>query len=177
LIPNCRRAARRQHEGRRSGVATATSTRRPRYSFRLYLLCASDGDPDRLRVRLASVLPATLLTGTGVGLSFAAFGSAAVAELPRNRFATGGAISNAFRQIGGALGISALFAVIGGASAADATGRYELAWALMALAGGASGLIGLALGRVRAPHVGEEPLSESATKIASRRALAAEERG
>jgi nitrate/nitrite transporter NarK len=33
-------------------------------------------------------LPATLLTGTGVGLSFAAFGSAAVAELPRSRYAT-----------------------------------------------------------------------------------------
>ena len=45
-------------------------------------------------------LPATILTGIGVGLSFASFGSAAVAELPRDRFATGGAINNTFRQIG-----------------------------------------------------------------------------
>jgi hypothetical protein len=55
---------------------------------------------------LTEFLPATLLTGAGVGLSFAAFGSAAVAELPRSRYATGGAIANCFRQIGAALGIS-----------------------------------------------------------------------
>jgi 3-oxoacyl-[acyl-carrier-protein] synthase II len=34
---------------------------------------------------------------TAMGLSFAAFGSAAVARLPRERFATGGAISNCLR--------------------------------------------------------------------------------
>jgi EmrB/QacA subfamily drug resistance transporter len=122
----------------------------------------------------ADFLPATLLTGIGVGLSFAAFGSAAVAELPRNRFATGGAISNTFRQIGGALGISTLIAVLGASSAADATGRYELAWALMALTGAGAGLIGLALGRVRARHVGEETVVEH-REATPGRALAAEE--
>ena len=58
-------------------------------------------------------LPATLLTGTGVGLSFAAWGSAAVAELPPSRFATGSAISATSRQIGAVLGIAVLVAVIG----------------------------------------------------------------
>src|SRR6185295_18135854 len=43
-------------------------------------------------------LPATLLTGTGVGLSFAGFSLAAVMELPPARFATGSAIANCFRQ-------------------------------------------------------------------------------
>jgi EmrB/QacA subfamily drug resistance transporter len=95
-------------------------------------------------------LPATLLTGMGVGLSFAAFGSAAVAELPRNRYATGGAISNCFRQIGAALGISALFVVLGTQSAVDALPDYQRAWALMALTGAIAGVTGLALGRVRA---------------------------
>jgi EmrB/QacA subfamily drug resistance transporter len=100
-------------------------------------------------------LPATLLTGTGVGLSFAAFGSAAVAELPRNRYATGGAISNCFRQIGAALGISALLVVLGTQSATDSLSDYQRAWALMALTGALAGLTGLALGRVRPRYAGE----------------------
>src|SRR3954466_13485874 len=45
-------------------------------------------------------LPATILTGLGVGLSFAGWSSAAVAELAPARFATGSAISACFRQIG-----------------------------------------------------------------------------
>jgi EmrB/QacA subfamily drug resistance transporter len=109
-------------------------------------------------------LPATLLTGTGVGLSFAAFGSAAVAELPRSRYATGGAIANCFRQIGAALGISALIVVLGTLSATDPTADFERAWALMALTGAVAGLIGVALGRVRARYAGEQSpgASESA---------------
>jgi EmrB/QacA subfamily drug resistance transporter len=110
---------------------------------------------DAERSYAAGFLPATLLTGTGVGLSFAAFGSAAVAELPRTRFATGGAINNTFRQIGAALGISALIAVLGTSAGPDAPEDYHLAWALMAVTGGVAGLTGLALGRVRARHVGE----------------------
>jgi EmrB/QacA subfamily drug resistance transporter len=105
------------------------------------------------RAYASEFLPATLLTGVGVGLSFAAFGSAAVAELPRARFATGGAINNTFRQIGGALGISALIAVLGVSE--NVLGRYELAWSLMAVTGAVAAGTALALGRVRARHVGE----------------------
>jgi EmrB/QacA subfamily drug resistance transporter len=99
-------------------------------------------------------LPATILTGIGVGLSFAAFGSAAVAELPRDRFATGGAINNTFRQIGAALGISTLIAVLGPAAGVDIS-HFHRAWGLMAITGAVSGLTGLFLGRVRARNVGE----------------------
>jgi EmrB/QacA subfamily drug resistance transporter len=101
-------------------------------------------------------LPATLLTGVGVGLSFAAFGSAAVAELPRTRFATGSAISTCFRQIGAVLGISGLVALLGAPSSASVLHLYHRAWALMALTGALAGLTGLALGRVRARHVEKE---------------------
>ena len=101
----------------------------------------------------SAFLPATILTGIGVGLSFAAFGSAAVAELPRDRFATGGAINNTFRQIGAALGISTLIAVLGPAAGVDIS-HFHRAWALMAITGAVSGLTGLFLGRVRARNVG-----------------------
>lgn len=69
-------------------------------------------------------LPAVLLTGAGVGLSFAGFGSAAVAELPRSRYATGSAISSTFRQLGAVLGISGLIAVLGSPGSVDALASF-----------------------------------------------------
>ncbi len=95
-------------------------------------------------------LPATLMTGAGVGLSFAAWGSAAVAELPPSRFATGSAISATSRQIGAVLGIAVLVAVVGTPSAEDAVSTFHTAWELMAIPTAAAGLTALALGRVRA---------------------------
>jgi EmrB/QacA subfamily drug resistance transporter len=95
-------------------------------------------------------LPATLLTGTGVGLSFAAWGSAAVAELPHSRFATGSAISSTSRQIGAVLGIAVLVAVLGTPRPEDAVSTFHTAWVLMAIPAATAGLLALALGRVRA---------------------------
>jgi EmrB/QacA subfamily drug resistance transporter len=102
----------------------------------------------------AEFVPATLLTGIGVGLSFSAFNSAAVAELPRTRYATGGAIANCFRQIGAVLGISTLIVVVGTPSPGNALHLFHRAWAPMVITGAVAGLTGLALGRVRARHVG-----------------------
>jgi EmrB/QacA subfamily drug resistance transporter len=95
-------------------------------------------------------LPATLLTGAGVGLSFAAWGSAAVAELPPSRFATGSAISSTSRQIGAVLGIAILVAVLGTPSPEDALSTFHTAWMLMAIPTATAGLLALGLGRVRA---------------------------
>jgi EmrB/QacA subfamily drug resistance transporter len=99
---------------------------------------------------VSEFLPATLLTGAGVGLSFAAWGSAAVAELPPSRFATGSAISATSRQIGAVLGIAVLVAVIGTPSPEHAVSTFHTAWELMAIPSAAAGLMALALGRVRA---------------------------
>ncbi len=102
-------------------------------------------------------LPAVLLTGAGVGLSFAAFGSAAVAELPRSRYATGSAVSSTFRQLGAVLGVSGLIAVLGTPGAADAVAAFHRVWALVALTGALAAGTALALGRVRARNVDEPP--------------------
>ena len=95
-------------------------------------------------------LPWTIFTGAGVGLSFAAWGSAAVAELPPSRFATGSAISSTSRQIGAVLGIAILVAVLGAPGPEDAVATFHTAWELMALPAATAGLLALALGRVRA---------------------------
>ena len=113
-------------------------------------------------------LPANLLTGIGVGLTFSAFGSAAVAELPRNRYATGGAINNCIRQIGAVLGISTLIVLLGTPTAANALHLFHRAWALIALTGAIAAVTGLALGRVRARYVAEEPMASAAVVVPAR---------
>jgi EmrB/QacA subfamily drug resistance transporter len=90
----------------------------------------------------------TILTGMGVGLSFAAWGSAAVAELPPARFATGSAVLACLRQIGAVLGIAVLVAVL--EAAPPGVDGFTDAWTLMAATAGLVALLALALGRVRA---------------------------
>jgi EmrB/QacA subfamily drug resistance transporter len=91
----------------------------------------------------------TLLTGVGVGLSFAAWGSAAVAELPAARFATGSAVLSCVRQIGAVLGIAGLVAVLAAAPAGDPLAGFTEAYTLMVIAALAAAGLSLALGRVR----------------------------
>jgi EmrB/QacA subfamily drug resistance transporter len=98
----------------------------------------------------SEILPWQILTGTGVGLSFAAWGSAAVAELPPSRFSTGSAISSTSRQIGAVLGIAILVAVLGTPRPEDAVATFHTAWSLMALTSAAAAVTAVGLGRVRA---------------------------
>jgi EmrB/QacA subfamily drug resistance transporter len=93
-------------------------------------------------------LPGIVLAGAGVGLVLPAFGSAAVAELPPSRFATGIAINSCFRQIGAVVGIAGLVAVLR-STELPLDGAHK-AWTLVALTGLASAIAGVALGRVRA---------------------------
>ena len=93
---------------------------------------------------LTHYLPGMILTGTGVGLSFAGFSSAAVAELPPARFATGSAIASCFRQLGAVLGIAALIAVLG---ATPTLADFQTGWTLMAATGTTSALVALTLSR------------------------------
>jgi len=97
--------------------------------------------------------PAAVLGGAGVGLALPAFGSAAVAELPRARFATGVAVAACFRQVGAGVGIAVLVAVLGTPPTDDPLGAFHRCWAVVAAAGFASAIISLALGRVHARHV------------------------
>ncbi|HEX3462097.1 MAG TPA: DHA2 family efflux MFS transporter permease subunit [Acidimicrobiales bacterium] len=108
-----------------------------------------------LRVGLAPAylsewLPATLITGLGIGLTFPVLSAAAVSSLHAERFAVGSAVNQTARQIGGAFGVAILVVILGtpGTRAAALTGFQHL-WlyaALMALASG--GLCALLKGRV-----------------------------
>jgi len=58
-------------------------------------------------------LPGSTLTGIGIGLAFPTLGSAAVRDVPGDRFATAGAVNAAFRQVGAVLGTAILVAIVG----------------------------------------------------------------
>jgi MFS family permease len=58
-------------------------------------------------------LPATLVTGLGIGLTFPVLGAAAVASLEATRFAVGSAVNQTARQVGGAMGVAILVAILG----------------------------------------------------------------
>jgi EmrB/QacA subfamily drug resistance transporter len=112
------------------------------------LLYAARGDasPDWV----TEFLPGALIGGAGVGLTFAALGSAAVAELPAARFATGSAVSVCGRQIGAVLGISGLVALLARLDPTDALPAFREAWLLVAAAGGVAALIATLLPRTYA---------------------------
>ncbi|TQF69030.1 MFS transporter [Rhodococcus spelaei] len=79
------------------------------------------------------MLPGWLVAGMGVGLALPTILSAATAELPADRSATGSAIVNMTRQIGTVLGVSLLVAVLAqGRAAGDEVAAFQHAWWLIA---------------------------------------------
>jgi EmrB/QacA subfamily drug resistance transporter len=97
----------------------------------------------------SEMLPGLLLTGAGVGLTIPTLSSAAAASLPPQRFATGIAVLTMSRQIGSAVGVAILIAILGASSSANALDVFDNAWTFMAIAAGGAFLAYLALGRVR----------------------------
>jgi EmrB/QacA subfamily drug resistance transporter len=81
---------------------------------------------------LGAYLPGSLLGGAGVGLMLPSLGGAATAPLPPERFATGTALYAMCRQIGLALGVACLVAILGTASGAGAVHAFHHAWIFMA---------------------------------------------
>ncbi|MGD0378468.1 MAG: DHA2 family efflux MFS transporter permease subunit [Acidimicrobiales bacterium] len=62
---------------------------------------------------LARWLPATLITGLGIGLTFPVLSAAAVSSLHPERFAVGSAVNQTARQVGGAIGVALLVVILG----------------------------------------------------------------
>jgi len=58
-------------------------------------------------------LPASLLVGIGIGLTFPVLGAAAVSDVPSPRFAVASAVNQTARQVGGALGVALLVVILG----------------------------------------------------------------
>jgi EmrB/QacA subfamily drug resistance transporter len=114
------------------------------------------------RAYLADYLPGLLMGGIGVGLTIPSISSAAAASLPPARFATGSAVVGMARQIGAALGVAILIAVIGTPSPAEVLDVFDRAWTLMAIAAVATAVAFAAMGRVRVSAPVHVPAVEAA---------------
>ena len=97
-----------------------------------------------------------LLTGAGVGLTLPTMMATAAGSLPPHSFATGSAVVNMIRQIGLAVGVAILVAVLGSpATPAQRLSAFERGWwvaAAIALAG-----VAPALFLLRRRRVSQEP--------------------
>ncbi|HLJ03237.1 MAG TPA: MFS transporter [Solirubrobacteraceae bacterium] len=106
---------------------------------------------------VGEMLGGMLLTGIGVGLTLPTFMATGAAALPAHSFATGSAAMNMLRQIGLAIGVAILIAVLGSPASRAATLHvYQRAsWivAALALASGIIGAVLLAPGRRAVPMV------------------------
>ena len=97
-------------------------------------------------------LPATLITGLGIGLTFPVLSAAAVSSLHHQRFAVGSAVNQTARQIGGAFGVAVLVVILGTPhSEAAALTTFRHLWLYAASMALASGLLCTLLKRRVAP--------------------------
>jgi len=113
----------------------------------------------------ADMLPGIVLTGIGVSLTFPILAGAAVSGLPPERSATGSALFNMARQIGGVIGVAILVAILG--EGAPGLPQFRAAWAFMAAASLAAGAAALLVPRVGAvsPAPGPMPTTEASPAL------------
>jgi len=95
---------------------------------------------------VAEYLPGIAISGAGVGLMIPTLTGAGASSLAPERFATGAAVLTMGRQIGSALGIAVLVAVLG--TSASTASDFHQAW-LISVAGGLTA--GLALAAIGPP--------------------------
>ena len=81
----------------------------------------------------SAMLPGTLLTGIGVGLTLPTLTAIGATSLPQHRFATGSAVIQMSRQVGYTLGVAVLVAVLGTHSgSADQVRAFHHGWEVVA---------------------------------------------
>ena len=108
---------------------------------------------------LADILPGNVLVGIGVGLrTLPTIVASATSELSPQNFATGSAVVNMLRQVGLAIGVAILIAVLGTHSGAHALlDAFEHAWLVIGAFAAAAALASLAILGVRRPALHATP--------------------
>jgi len=95
---------------------------------------------------VGDMLGGMLLTGIGVGLTLPTLMATGASSLPPHAFATGSAVVNMLRQVGLAVGVATLIAVLGTPHSPLATlGAYQRATWMIAAIAFVGGLLGLGL--------------------------------
>ncbi|MFC9993726.1 MFS transporter [Nocardia sp. NPDC127526] len=94
---------------------------------------------------VGGLLGGMLVTGLGVGLTMPTGFAAGTAGLPPQRFATGSAVLAMARQLGLAIGVAVVVAVLGAPAGPEATLQaFQRGWSVIAGAAVLAGVVGLA---------------------------------
>ena len=96
---------------------------------------------------LTENLPGQLLVGTGVGLVLPNVAAAVASTLPPSALASGTAVLSASRQVGAALGVAILIALLGSAAIGGTAEDFDKAWLMIAVTAAIAGAIALTIGR------------------------------
>jgi EmrB/QacA subfamily drug resistance transporter len=120
----------------------------------------------------ADMFPGLVIIGVGVGLTLPTMMASATSELPPENFATGSAVVNMLRQVGLAIGVAVLVAVLATPHGAHAVlDAFDRAWLVIAAFAAASALASLAVLGARRPALHAAPTSAT-VPIDARVALA-----
>ncbi|WP_078888154.1 MFS transporter [Streptomyces sp. NRRL S-118] len=130
----------------------------------IWWACVLDGTPDFT----GHFLPGSVIGGIGFGAILPALAAASTLSLPPERVATGTGMASMSRQIGMALGVAVVAAVLAGTPDLSS---FRAAFLIMAGASLVSGLALFAVGPVRRPApagTGEDAQQEHMTQAATR---------
>jgi EmrB/QacA subfamily drug resistance transporter len=108
----------------------------------------------------ATFLPGFMLGGAGVGMVLGTLPAAVTAALPPERFATGTAVFGMARQLGAAIGVAVLVALLNGTTGGDLLAGLQRGWAFSLGAGLAVAALALAFGPVGVPAARKAPEPE-----------------
>jgi len=115
-------------------------------------------------------LPGMVLAGLGAGMFFPNISSVAVSQASDASFATATSLNAVARQLGAALGVAAVVAIIGTPSPAAALGAFHHAWLFGAAALLCAGLGSFAVGRLAV--AGSDDVEEPDSAVSPARATA-----
>jgi EmrB/QacA subfamily drug resistance transporter len=100
----------------------------------------------------ADIFPGLVIAGVGVGLTLPTMMASATSELPPENFATGSAVVNMLRQVGLAIGVAVLIAVLGTPrSAHEVLDAFDRSWLVTGAFAAAGAVASLAIIGVRRP--------------------------
>src|SRR4051812_43853998 len=111
-------------------------------------------------------LPGMVLLGIGAGTLFPNLSATAIGAAPGERFATATGVNSVARQVGAALGVAAVVAIVGTPAPADAAAAFDDAWTFCAVCLLAAGAGCLAVGPVGVDDAGSRlPSLGSAARV------------
>ena len=111
-------------------------------------------------------LPGMILLGIGAGTLFPNLSGAAVASAPGEAFATATGLNAVARQLGAALGVAAVIAIIGTPGPQEAANAFDSAWTFAAVCLTSAGLGCLGVSRLRTEDdVRRTPSLGAATRL------------